>query len=162
MKMETKIKLCLFLICGIILLLGSGCIRKGGSESPELNMQTTTTVEKTLENLKNLKNLKISLSTDKELYHSNELMNITVEVNSPEELKNARIRVYGIYSGRYRLNEEKEVDLEIGKNNISFLYKTPRCYGCAGISPGVYEINAELEYDGEIKINETKSVEIRQ
>lgn len=104
----------------------------------------------------------INLTTDKPIYHSGEIIHIAAEINSPLELSNTTIRFYGIYSGSYRLDETKFVDLNEGVNNITLDYNAPRCYGCSGISPGIYQINADLKYNGEMLMNNSVDVEIQQ
>jgi len=104
----------------------------------------------------------ITLSTDKGLYHSGEIIHITVSINSPIEIENVTIRFYGIYSRRYRLDQTKVVDLDKGENNVTLDYNAPRCYGCSGISPGTYQISADVIFNGENLVNSTVDVEIRQ
>lgn len=104
----------------------------------------------------------ITLSTDKELYHSGEIIHITAGINSPAEIENVTIRFYGIYSGRYRLDQTKVVDLHEGENNVTLDYNAPRCYGCSGISPGTYQISTDVIFNGGSMLNSTVDVEIRQ
>lgn len=106
--------------------------------------------------------INLSFSTDKELYHSNEIMKIKVFVNSEDEIKDTLVKVYGIMSGYYRLNIEERRNLNKGLNEINFEYRTPSCTGCAGIRQGNYEITAELIYNDKTIKKETKNIEIRQ
>jgi hypothetical protein len=103
-----------------------------------------------------------SLSTDKGLYHSNELMDITVTVDSSSSLRDVDVRVYGINSRYYRLDKTEKKDLDVGLNTIKFSYKTPPCTGCAGISPGTYQVSVDLIYNGNVLATATNDVEIRQ
>lgn len=103
----------------------------------------------------------VSLLTDKDVYYSNELMNITVIIDSENIIENVDVRVYGINARRNRLDKTEKVGIKEGLNTVNFLYKTPSCYGCAGISPGIYKINAEVKYDNKT-INKIKEVEIRK
>ena len=102
------------------------------------------------------------ITTDKELYHSGEIIHITANINSPMELNNITIRFYGIHASRYRLDQTKIVNLYKGNNNITLDYNAPRCYGCAGINPGTYEICTDVIYNGKSLANATINVEIRQ
>ncbi|MEM2918764.1 MAG: hypothetical protein QXY62_04625 [Candidatus Altiarchaeota archaeon] len=106
--------------------------------------------------------VKISFSTDKEIYHSNEIMKIKVLINAEEEMNNVSVKIYGIMSGYYRLQIEDKKNLKKGLNEINFEYRTPSCTGCAGIRPGSYEVNVELLYDNETIAKETKNVNIKQ
>lgn len=113
--------------------------------------------------LESLENSAYSMgaSADKELYHSGETITLNAFVESPFDI-NATLRFYGIYVNRYRLDLTKTVSLNKGENNISFQYKAPNCYGCAGISPGTYEIKADLSYNGEVLAADSLDIEIRQ
>ena len=104
----------------------------------------------------------LELSTDKEIYHSNELMNITLVINSSNDIEDVTLRVYGINARYYRLDETRRINMETGTNTVEFTYKTPRCYGCAGIIPGTYQINADLTYNNETIANITKDIGIEQ
>ncbi|MBD3248905.1 hypothetical protein GF336_02560 [Candidatus Woesearchaeota archaeon] len=104
----------------------------------------------------------ITLSTDKNLYHSDELMNITASIQSNIESENLILRIYGIYSGRNRLDSSKTINLKKGMNMESIQYKTPRCTGCAGIRPGTYQINAQLKYNNTLIANASKDIDIAQ
>ena len=103
----------------------------------------------------------VNLTTDKELYHSGEIINITADIGSPFPLNNVSVRFYGIYSRGYRLDQTKIVDLKKGQNTVNLNYIAPRCYGCSGISPGTYKVNINISYN-KISTNISKSIEIRQ
>jgi len=104
----------------------------------------------------------VTLETDKDLYHSGELIKITSTINSPVELKDVKVGFYGIYSRRYRLDTIKTVNLVEGENKITLDYKAPSCYGCAGIKPGTYSINVDVVYSNQTLGTKTIDVEIRQ
>jgi len=103
----------------------------------------------------------MQLNLDKNIYHSNEQMNITVQIETNKTAENANIKVYGIYASRNRLNLSKTTNLSEGNNLILFEYKTPSCNTCSGIRPGMYDITAEVEYNGTMT-KETKQIEIQQ
>jgi hypothetical protein len=102
----------------------------------------------------------MSMLTDTETYHSGEYMEVRVSAACSEDLGSAIIKVYGIKdgAGRYRVNQEKIVEMSPPGNETVFLFEMPVCYGCAGISPGEYEIMAELLYSGEVIGNASKTV----
>lgn len=103
----------------------------------------------------------INLTTDKDLYHSNEIIKVTADIDSPVQLNNVSVRFYGIYSRRYRLDQTKIVDLNKGDNIITLDYQAPKCYGCAGIKPGTYKINADIIYNEETLTNTSVDIELR-
>jgi len=107
--------------------------------------------------------VKMNISTDKELYRSKQTANITLSIDSSEEIGNVTVKVYGINArGRYHLNNEVNMNLTAGENIKSITYQMPSCTGCAGISPGTYNIRGEIIYNSEIIANATKNIEIQQ
>jgi len=104
----------------------------------------------------------VSLSTEKELYHSNEMMKIHVDMLASNFINGAELRVYGIYAGSYRLDYKRSVDLEKGSNEADIEYRTPSCNTCSGIKAGNYDIIAELTKNGNIIGKSTKRIEIQQ
>ena len=130
----------------ILVLLTSGCLLRSG-------VSITT--------LPPIKESKLAIdffSVPKNVYHSNENMNVTLVVRSPSNFENATLKIYGIYSRRYRLNETVQFNLSKGVKIVSFDYTTPSCFGCAGIQPGEYNITAELLVGGKIVDNKTIEV----
>lgn len=148
----------------IIVLFLAGC------EETSLNQQTIDvraeeeimekTEQITVENTE--PEISIALSTDKELYHSNEIMKVTVDIECNIQVRNATLRVYGIHASRYRLDKNQAVNLEPGNNTVVIDYKTPSCNRCSGIRPGTYEVSAELSYGGIGAAKATKNIEIQQ
>ena len=104
----------------------------------------------------------VYLETDKGLYHSGEIIKINSVINSSSAFNDVKVRFYGIYAGRYRLDSNKTVDLIEGKNNITFDYKAPNCYGCSGIKPGTYSINVDVIYNNSTIGSKSIDIEIRQ
>ncbi|MBU2545186.1 rhodanese-like domain-containing protein, partial [Patescibacteria group bacterium] len=98
--------------------------------------------------------------TDKKVYYSNEIMTLTLKINSSSRIENVRIRTYGILDkwGSYRLNIEQKTNIASGTNMLDFSYRTPSCYGCVGINPGIYELTSLITY-GEISVNKTTDIE---
>lgn len=108
------------------------------------------------------KEMKISMSilTDTETYHSGEYMEARVFTACNNDLDSVIVRIYGIKDkfGKYRINEEKVVRINSPGNETVFLVTVPRCYGCAGIEPGEYDVTAELIYGGEVVGNTSKTI----
>ncbi len=103
-----------------------------------------------------------SLSTDKQVYHSNEEMNITLDVYASGETE-ADVKVFGIKDRRnnYRLNQFEKRNLTSGINTISYSYITPSCYGCAGINPGTNQLTALVSCEN-ITTNKTIEIQIER
>lgn len=105
-----------------------------------------------------------SVNTEKELYHSDEVMNITVAVNATGNLDNATLVIEGIQDkhGRTRLSHQMQVNLTSGANTFTYDYQLPECSSCAGLNPGAYQVNVTLMENGTVISNATTSVEIQQ
>ncbi|MBD3204537.1 hypothetical protein GF327_09680 [Candidatus Woesearchaeota archaeon] len=107
--------------------------------------------------------VRMNLNTDKSLYHSNELMNISVSMDSNKNIPNVTLNVKGIYSkNRYRLDKVQMINLFKGNNVVVVEYKTPKCNTCSGIRQGVYEIIAELSVDSVLVANNSAKIKIKQ
>jgi len=103
-----------------------------------------------------------SLSTDKGLYHSNEPMNITLEISSSSGIDNVTVKLFGIKDrrGNYRIDRLETVNLTSDINIFTYSYTTPSCYGCAGINPGIHDITAIVSYQN-ISQNSTVKIDIQ-
>jgi hypothetical protein len=93
-----------------------------------------------------------NISTDKSVYHSAEVMNLTARIYSEAELENVTVAVYGI-DGRF--NTEKNLDLEKGVNELSFTYTLPRCNVCGGIRAGDYNLSFSVRYKNITTVDST-------
>jgi len=91
----------------------------------------------------------LSISTDKRVYHSNEIMKVYVEFFSSKN-EEARITVSGITNafGRAMINQTKDVEIKKGINKFDFVFHTPSCEECSALRPGVYVLNATVIADG--------------
>lgn len=98
------------------------------------------------------------LVTDKQVYHSAEILNITAVVNSNRYLENVTVTIEGING---KLGKTKEVSLEKGTNQISLTHELPRCNVCGGIREGDYSISFEIIHK-DIKLANEIMVTIRQ
>jgi len=107
--------------------------------------------------------IKAGISTDKKLYQSKQVANITLSINSSEKLNNVTAKVYGISArGKYYLNTQVKMNLSAGENIKSITYNMPSCTGCAGIRPGTYKINCDVLYNNEIIGAAEKDIDIKQ
>jgi hypothetical protein len=106
----------------------------------------------------------VNVSTDRDLYHSNEVMAIMVTVTSPGGMNNATIRFGGLRDnyGRERLSHDLTTDLPAGEKNVTYDYNLPPCSICAGLSPGIYSFNVSLIRDNSVLSNMTHSIRIEQ
>jgi len=98
------------------------------------------------------------LITDKSLYHSSEIMNITAIVDSNQDLENVTVSVQGL---KGKLNLEENVNLEKGLNQISLTYQLPRCNVCGGINEGDYDIKFRISH-GNMELTDQITITIRQ
>ncbi len=91
----------------------------------------------------------LSISTEKEIYHSNETLEILLDFNSPDNGK-GQIEVSGIKNafGRPSINERRDAVIQKGSNRFVFEFKTPSCEECSAIEPGVHDINATVNITG--------------
>ena len=87
----------------------------------------------------------LNISTEKEVYHSNETLKVRIEFNSTKEV-GANIQVSGINNlfGRAMLSETREAILKKGDNSFDFEFKTPSCEECSAVASGAYYLNATI------------------
>lgn len=105
----------------------------------------------------------LNLSSDKDVYYSSEEMKLNASIKFEEEI-NVTLRLYGVPDsrGNYRISEERNISAGPERTDEAFLFLMPSCYGCAGVSPGDYEIVMELIRDGEIIGNCSKTVKLEK
>jgi outer membrane lipoprotein-sorting protein len=105
-----------------------------------------------------------AVTTDKDLYHSNEVMNITISVMTSGNLDNTTVRIEGINDrhGRMRLSHEIPANLSTGAATFMYDYQLPSCSSCAGLDPGTYQVNITLVQNGVVISNMSRSVQIEQ
>lgn len=108
--------------------------------------------------------LKLNISNDKTVYHSSEEMQLTSTIETDIKIENLTIMVYGIKDsrGNYRVNEERTLNLDPPGKIETFTFRMPSCYGCAGISPGDYEIMMELLHNEELITNSSITVRLEK
>jgi len=105
-----------------------------------------------------------AVTTDKDLYHSNEIMKIVISVNSAGKMDNTTVRIEGIqdHHGGMRLSHVMPANISPGPAVFTYDYQLPSCSSCAGLNPGVYEFNVTLVRNSAIISNMTQSVQIEQ
>ena len=86
--------------------------------------------------------------TENSIIHGGQNMVIQIMVDSKGG-GHGRVWVRGINArGRDRLNIRRSNMFSPGVDHFNITYRTPSCTGCAGISPGEYEIVSELTMEG--------------
>lgn len=105
----------------------------------------------------------VEITTDKDIYHSEEHMDIVISLDASKDIDEVDINITGIENnrGEYKLYKSKKENLTRGLNNITFDFTTPTCSKCAGLDPGVYYINATVTH-GEKIVNATHSINIEK
>jgi cytochrome c biogenesis protein CcdA len=94
-------------------------------------------------------NSTLSISTDRDVYHSNETLKAHVDFNSPNSGK-GQVQVSGVRNAfnRALINETRDTNIEKGYNGFDFEFTTPSCEECSALSPGIYAINSTVTIDG--------------
>jgi hypothetical protein len=128
------------LICAVVLL--TGCVTTPIVDSVEIE----------------------NVTTEKDTYHSGEIMNITVVLKSATDVSGVYTNVSGITNkhGRNLLYKETTTNLTRGLNNVTFTYQMPGCSSCTGISEGTYHFNASVVYGNVTVANLTYGVVLKQ
>jgi hypothetical protein len=151
--MKLSISIILMLVIGSVILFTSSYY-----------MKTINEFLPQSQNLSEDQPINISFSTDKEVYHSGELMNINVSINTAKDLENLTLKIQGIKDsrGNFRVYQEKLIDVKSPRIESEFKFQMPSCYGCAGVSPGEYEIVLYLISGNETLGNYTKTVNLEK
>ncbi len=91
-----------------------------------------------------------SFQTDKNLYHSKEMMQLQVSISSGSPVQNATVHIWGIIDrhGDTHLIRDIPVELKPGMTTITTEYQLPSCSKCSGIDPGNYTLNLKVVRDG--------------
>jgi hypothetical protein len=108
--------------------------------------------------------LTLKLSSDREIYHSSEEMELRTNIETETKIENLTVKVYGIRDrrGNFRVSGERILNIEPPGTSETFEFRMPSCYGCAGVSPGDYEIIFEAIHNGEILGNFSKTVKLEK
>ena len=140
MKHIKRLTTTVVLICAAVLL--TGCVTEPIADSVEIK----------------------NVTTDRDTYHSGEIMNITVMLNSATDVSGVYANVSGITNkrGKNMLFKETTTNLTRGLNNVTFIYKMPACSSCSGISEGTYHFNASVVYGNSTVANSTYCVVLKQ
>ncbi|MCZ7400380.1 MAG: sulfite exporter TauE/SafE family protein [Candidatus Methanoperedens sp.] len=91
----------------------------------------------------------LTIFTGKDVYQSNETLEIRVFFNSPDD-GDGKIQVSGIKNafGRALISETRDIAFRKGANFFNFEFTTPSCEACSALSPGVYAVNATINIGG--------------
>jgi hypothetical protein len=105
-----------------------------------------------------------SVTTDKELYHSNDVMMMKILVNSTGFTTDTSLKIEGITDsyGQTRLSHIMRANLTPGPNIFLYDYHLPSCSKCSGLNPGIYPLSITLERNGTILSNMSISVNLEQ
>jgi hypothetical protein len=105
-----------------------------------------------------------SVTTDKDLYHSGEVMRMAIAVSSSGNMDNTTIKIDGIRDtyGRNRLSHEIHTNLIPGPTIFTYDFELPSCSQCAGLPEGSYPYNVTLVRNNTMISNMTGSVQIEQ
>ena len=106
----------------------------------------------------------VSVTTDKPLYHSNEVMQIEITVSSTAPEKDATIKIDGFTDsyGQTRLSHIMNASLSPGSNIFTYSYNLPPCSKCAGLEPGQYPVNVTLRKNGTPVSEKTIMIDLEQ
>jgi len=106
----------------------------------------------------------MNLASDKEIYRSSEEMRLNAIAGPSESNENVTLKIYGIRDGRgnLRVSEERNATMGLDGLNEIFVFRMPSCYGCAGVSPGEYDIVMEIWKNGELVGNCSKTVTLEK
>jgi hypothetical protein len=80
-------------------------------------------------------------------------MMLSVSIQSSETIENLKVHVWGIWSQRheeYKIDESRVVSLGASEHRMENFETTAYCSPCAGITPGPYEVFAEISVDGDV------------
>ncbi len=105
-----------------------------------------------------------SVTTDKDLYHSNDVMMMKILVNSTGFTTDTSLKIEGITDtyGQVRLSHIMPANLTPGPNIFLYDYHLPSCSKCSGLDPGNYPINITLERNGTVISNISIAVNLEQ
>jgi hypothetical protein len=105
-----------------------------------------------------------SVTTDRDLYHSNDVMMMKILVNSTGFTTDTTLKIEGITDtyGQTRLSHIMRANLTPGPNVFLYDYHLPTCSKCSGLDPGNYPLNITLDKNGTIISNMTITVHLEQ
>ncbi|MCD6590799.1 MAG: hypothetical protein J7K72_02400 [Candidatus Aenigmarchaeota archaeon] len=105
-----------------------------------------------------------NLSSNKEIYHSSDEMQLTLTIKASMNIENLTIKIRGVKDrfGHYRIKTEKVINLTEPESTEIFKFRVPSCYGCAGVSPGEYKIVTKILKNGELIGNLSKTIKLEK
>ncbi|MFH1403525.1 MAG: hypothetical protein ABIH11_04570 [Candidatus Altiarchaeota archaeon] len=141
-----------------------GCISDSpATTSSTIQSKTTSTVSAS----KGKTVVKVaSFATDKGLYKSKELMNLSFSIVSNRDVGEVWVFVYGIRQGSEhptnRLDEKFKANLSEGANTLSVSHMLPSCNTCSGIRAGNYTLRLEVIQGKKIIAKASTDIELVQ
>ena len=92
----------------------------------------------------------MEVSTNKEIYHPNEPMNITVRIDAKRGFQSANISLVGIRSSRGYdyMNKNERISIPPGISEYTFTQGLPSCSACSGVAYGEHQFNVTISYEG--------------
>jgi len=104
----------------------------------------------------------MELVTDKRVYSSQELMDLTVNIKSGGFLENLSLHVSGVFGKSKSLDIERIFDLDKGNRSFNFNYLIPLCTtkSCTVVDPGTYYVKAVLLYEGDVISSSGREIRI--
>ncbi len=103
------------------------------------NSDTNNTFEETYPELD--PSLNITITTDEQEYKSSQQVNVTIEIDSNVNFQNASLSISAINN---RFKEDRQINLTVGNNIETYLFKLPRCNVCGGIREGEYSVSTNI------------------
>ncbi len=133
-----------------------------GTCASDLNNQVPLQTDINNTNPESLPKIELSVSTDKNVYSSNEDISVRLEVLCEKELPEVTVRIQGIKPKSYAyISESRLVSLGEGINILEFFDQIPACTGgCGGVYPGFYDVNAVVEFEGNILASAKTTIEL--
>ena len=157
-KYHNNPKLFLLVSFLIIILLFVSACSKGNKAKTDSDIPTPEIVETIEQPVKS-----IEIITDFEGYHSYDVIDINVMIDSKKSRDNYYLAVLGIdIRGRPKINNLININLDKGMNKFNFTYRLPSCNTCAGIPAGTYVIDAELYYDNLYVLGDQVNISLEQ
>lgn len=106
----------------------------------------------------------LSLSTDKEFYHVQEQMAVTVSITAARNIPAVNISLIGVTSSRgYNyVSAQETIPLPQGESQRNYTFMLPYCSPCSGVSYGNHSVAVVLSYGDTALKNATETIEIRQ
>jgi hypothetical protein len=106
----------------------------------------------------------VSVSTDKDVYHSGEFMAMNLNITGAQKYENLTLIVAGVKDsrGNFRINYENNMSFNESFSSFNITFQMPSCYGCAGVSPGEYVVNLQMIHEGNVIGSYNKTIRLEK